>query len=812
MQQRLPTFSSDGDTTLEKLGGFETVVALVDELYLRLEREGLLDPAVERSKLKGLRSRQARALAYLLDGGPAFEPRTVRDARPPWPLPVEARNAFAEQLDALLQRDDFTAIDSASRTRLRDAVLSLLDLDDSSTRATEPPPVRPRPTEPPPEAAAPPAPAQVFSTPLFDEVKEFPVATPTTARQGIPTDSGDLRAQVADASENNIAVAAVVKALQSAQNATEAATAALDAVRAAFGWTYGSYWTVDDKGQTVKFSVESGSVSDDFRQVSTTASFAEGVGLSGRAWKARDLVFVEDLGSVADCVRAPVARKSGIKSGVCFPISVGSTFLGTMDFLANETLQPSTERLETLRTIGRLVSTTLVQLRSSLRMQAMLDNAPSNIMLTDTDLRITYMNPASKTMLKRLEQYIPVKADEMVGTSIDVFHKHPEHQRKMLADPANLPHRARIRVGPEVMDLHVIATFDEQGRYAGPMLVWELATEKVELQNREKEARERELAIQADLRHKIDLMLETVDAAAKGDLTREASVRGEDALGKMGEALTKFLGDLRKSISQMGDTAQALASSSEELTAVSQAMSSNAVEASAQANVVSAAAEQVSKNVTTVATGIEEMNVSIKEIAKSASEAARVATGAVKVAERTNVTVGKLGESSAEIGKVIRVITSIAQQTKLLALNATIEAARAGEAGKGFAVVANEVKELAKETAKATEDISQKIEAIQGDTNGAVEAISQISAVINQINDIQTSIASAVDQQTATANEISRNITEAAKGSSEIAQNITSVAQAAKSTSMGANDTQRAADELARMAAALQKLIAQFKY
>ena len=809
MQQQLPAFSVGGDTTLEKLGGFGTVVALVDELYLRLESEALLDPTIERSKLKGLRSRQARALAFLLDGGPAFEPRTVRDARPPWPIPAEVTGAFTEQLDGLLQREDFGAIDSTCRSRLRQAVLQLLDPEDSSTRATEPPPVRPRPTDPPPEATAP-APAQPVSTSLFEAPKEAPVATPNAART--PSDATDARAQFAEASENNIALSAVVKALQNAQNATEAATAALDAVRAAFGWTYGSYWTVDDKGQTVKFSVESGSVGDDFRQVTTTASFAEGVGLSGRAWKARDLVFVEDLGSVTDCVRAPVARKSGIKSGVCFPISVGSTFIGTMDFLSNETLSPSAERLETLRTIGRLVSTSLVQLRSSLRMQAMLDNAPSNIMLTDTDLRVTYMNPASKAMLKRLEQYIPVKADEMVGTSIDVFHKHPEHQRKMLADPANLPHRARIRVGPELMDLHVIATFDEQGRYAGPMLVWELATEKVELQNREKEARERELAIQADLRHKIDQMLETVDAAAKGDLTREASVRGEDALGRMGEALTKFLGDLRRSISQMGDTAQALASSSEELTAVSQAMSSNAVEASAQANVVSAAAEQVSKNVTTVATGIEEMNVSIKEIAKSASEAARVATGAVKVAERTNVTVGKLGESSAEIGKVIRVITSIAQQTKLLALNATIEAARAGEAGKGFAVVANEVKELAKETAKATEDISQKIEAIQGDTNGAVDAISQISAVINQINDIQTSIASAVDQQTATANEISRNISEAAKGSSEIAQNITSVAQAAKSTSMGANDTQRAADELARMAAALQKLIAQFKY
>lgn len=259
------------------------------------------------------------------------------------------------------------------------------------------------------------------------------------------------------------------------------------------------------------------------------------------------------------------------------------------------------------------------------------------------------------------------------------------------------------------------------------------------------------------------------------------------------------------------ETAQALASSASELTAVSQQMAANAEETATQASVASAAAEQVSTNVSTVATGTEEMGASIKEIAKSANEAARVATSAVKVAERTNAKVAKLGESSAEIGNVIKVITSIAQQTNLLALNATIEAARAGEAGKGFAVVANEVKELAKQTAKATEDISRKIEAIQGDTKGAVEAIAQIGSIINQINDIQNTIASAVEEQTATTGEISRNVNEAAKGSTEIAQNITGVAQAARSTTEGAANTKTSADELSRLAVELQKLVSQFK-
>jgi methyl-accepting chemotaxis protein len=269
---------------------------------------------------------------------------------------------------------------------------------------------------------------------------------------------------------------------------------------------------------------------------------------------------------------------------------------------------------------------------------------------------------------------------------------------------------------------------------------------------------------------------------------------------------------LKRVENSLEQTAHTLAGAAQELTSVSQQMAANAEETAAQANVASAAAEQVSRNVTTVSTGAEEMGASIKEIAKSANEAARVATSAVKVAEKTNAIVAKLGESSAEIGNVIKVITSIAQQTNLLALNATIEAARAGEAGKGFAVVANEVKELAKQTAKATEDISRKIEAIQADTKGAVEAIAQIGSIINQINDIQNTIASAVEEQTATTSEISRNVGEAARGSNEIAQNITGVAQAARSTTEGAANTKSSADDLSRLAVDLQKLVSQFKY
>jgi methyl-accepting chemotaxis protein len=447
------------------------------------------------------------------------------------------------------------------------------------------------------------------------------------------------------------------------------------------------------------------------------------------------------------------------------------------------------------------------------RITAMVENAPINIMYCDTDLNLVYMNPASTNTLRRLEQHLPVKADDLIGKNIDIFHKNPAHQRRLLGSPEQfLPHSANIQVGPETLELNVSAIRDVEGTYLGAMASWSLITEKLRMERESAEMHERERSAAAELQTKVDSLLGTIDQAASGDLTAQVKITGEDAVGKMGKGIAKLLNDLRLSISSIATNSEALAAAAEQLQVVSVQMGANSAETSDQVNLVSGASIEVSRNVETVSSGAEEMSASIREIAKNASDAARVASQAVEAARSTNVTVSKLGDSSAEIGQIVKVITGIAQQTNLLALNATIEAARAGEAGKGFAVVANEVKELAKATATATEDIARKIEAIQADTQSSVESIGGIVGIIDQIAEFQDTIASAVEEQAATTSEIARSVTDASRGSIEITNNMASVARAAESTAAGANDSQRAATELARMASDLQSLVGAFRY
>lgn len=474
------------------------------------------------------------------------------------------------------------------------------------------------------------------------------------------------------------------------------------------------------------------------------------------------------------------------------------------------------------------------------RIRQALDSVISSVMVANADHDIIYLNAAADQLFRDAEQDIRkdlprFDAAQLKGGNIDVFHKNPSHQRQLL-DGMTSTHDTEIQLGGRTFRFIANPVVDEDNTRLGTVVEWAERTQELKV---EKEVQGLvEAAIAGDLSQRVDATGKTgffaklsegmnalveineqvikdirrvLSAIAQGDLTTTISADYRGIFEELKNDANAMVAQLTEVIAQVKNNAGSVSASSQQLNAVNAQLGGTAEQTSSQANAVSAAAEEVSTNIEGVATAAEEMTSSVREVANNAAQAARVANEAVQLANQTDVTVRQLSASSNDIGNVIKVITSIAEQTNLLALNATIEAARAGEAGKGFAVVANEVKELAKETAKATEEIGQKIGAIQGDSTQAVDAIANINKIINQISDFQTTIASAVEEQTATTNEISRNVAEAASGSGEIARNITQVAQGTQSTLSGVTEAQSAADELAHMAAELQTLVEGFK-
>ncbi len=589
------------------------------------------------------------------------------------------------------------------------------------------------------------------------------------------------------------------------------------------------------------------------------ASFGKGVGLSGRAWARRELVFVDDLGELADCVRAPAAQRAGVRSGICFPILDDGDVVGTMDFFALEKLQPTEERLEVLRKVGAMVSSALARHKYLERMRTSAANyqALSNLMLTfgrSNTIREATLNAmdAVRSAFEwtyasfwRLQDQTTLVFDQESGDIAPEFRR-LTHQTEyplgngisgrawesrdlviardlsMLFDcpRAHLAGRVGIRSGvalPIIVHDQVIGTMDflsdrewafNEEQSEGFRNIGHLISMSLERLINAELQRERS----ATLEEGVQRVLQVTDEAARGNLLQRVGLSGDDEIGRVSQALDRLLENVCDIYRQLYHYCRSLGAATVEMNRLSQAMSGDAKQTSTRAETVSHAADTISSNVQSIATGVDEMGASIREIAKNATSAAQVAGEAVDVAESTNQTVSKLGKSSEQIGQVVKIITSIAGQTKLLALNATIEAARAGDAGKGFAVVANEVKELARETGQATEDISKTIEMIQSDSHDAVEEIGKIRGIITYINEMQSNIASAVEEQTSTTNEIARNITVTAEGSSEIAQSITEVAAAAGRTNQGTGSALDAAAQLEESARAMRTLIEQFQF
>ncbi len=490
--------------------------------------------------------------------------------------------------------------------------------------------------------------------------------------------------------------------------------------------------------------------------------------------------------------------------------------------------------------------TDLVEKRKAgFMLRQFIDQSEGAVMMIDRDFIITYANETTVAMLNKYasifrEVWPSFDPTKVMGACIDMFHKDPSHQRKLLADPNNLPYQTDIQVGPVTFALSVSAQYNDADEYVGNALEWKDVTAE-----RKQIARDQKVAeYQAQ---EVENVSRVLNLAAAGDLTQAYQVAeaDEDTLptyetfSEIAKAVNAMFANLREVIGGVAQNAETLNSTSTELSATATQLANGASETTNQSATVSSAAEEMSinmnnmaasseemtTNVKTVAAAVEQMTASIAEIAKNAEQASSVANNAAGLAESSNQQIGQLGSAADEIGKVIEVIQDIAEQTNLLALNATIEAARAGDAGKGFAVVATEVKELAKQTADATEDIRNRIEGIQSSTQEVVVSIGEISEVISQVSDVSKTIASAVEEQSITTKEIAKSVTqtssaastvsagvtESATASQEITRSITEVDQAAKQTAKAASQTQESGNVLSNLAEELQSLVGKFQ-
>jgi GAF domain-containing protein len=515
-------------------------------------------------------------------------------------------------------------------------------------------------------------------------------------RSALLADLATARTTAEQAQADVRAVVEVVRAVAFASTSAEAVSAALDTVRAQFGWAYGSYWRVTGAGAAaaLTFVQDSGTTSEAFRQVTRTASFREGVGLSGRAWARRDLVFVEDIGDVSDCVRAPEAKRSGVRSGVCFPLFSGGAVVATMDFFTSETVELSAGRLDVLRSIGALVSQALERLaETDCRDQAGQDVEAVNSVLR-TVSRATDAREAVRLALETVRSGF--------GWDYGSFWELDEAAQVL---------RFGQEVGSVNEEFRRVTTTSSFARGVGVAgRAWSTG----------------DLVFVSDLAQVTDCV--------RAPAARSAGVRSGVCLpivvdgavvGTMDFFATRTLALPASRESALRNTAYLLGQALERI--------------ASRERLTSAGRQMVS---------------SIEEVERNVAAATAVARRGHALTREANAEVAGLGEASTRISQVVSTIQTIASQTNLLALNATIEAARAGEAGKGFAVVAGEVKELAHGTARATTEVDERVRLIQEQTEGVIARLDEIGAVVDEINSTQEVITGVLAEQVATTRAI----------------------------------------------------------
>ncbi|GLY15395.1 GAF domain-containing protein [Kineosporia rhizophila] len=486
-----------------------------------------------------------------------------------------------------------------------------------------------------------------------------------------------VRDQVAAAHADVVAVTDVVAKLGRATSIEQAVKASLESVREHFGWAYGSYWERDRGQDVLRFGVDSGDVGPEFRAVTLEATFAEGVGLSGRAWRQRDLVFVEDIGSVTDCVRAPVATRQGVRSGICFPILEQGEVIGTMDFFTTEVLTLSADRMAVLRAIGVLVSSALERLHETVRQE----KAAQDVDAVSTVIRELTTAGSEDEALRLAMETIRRDFDWQYGS----FWRLDEAAGALrFAEESG-------DVNPEFREVTLSASFARGVGLSGR--AW---------------ARN-DLVFVEDLGELTDCVRRPAAqrAGVKSGVCLPITVNGR-FVGTIDFFATRTLVMSRSRESALRNTAFLIGQALERLGS-------------------RAALRQAG----------EQLMDSIGEVERNVTSAADVASRGGRLSAEANAQVAALGEASSEINKVVQDIQTIAAQTKLLALNATIEAARAGESGKGFAVVAEEVKQLSGQTERATTDVSDRVNAIQSRVEAVTGSLAGIQHAVDEINQTQ---------------------------------------------------------------------------
>ncbi len=623
--------------------------------------------------------------------------------------------------------------------------------------------------------------------------------------------------QASEAQANIQAVTSVLRALRRTRTKHDAARVALESVRAAFGWSYGSYWEIDTSSNLLRFSIDSGQVSQEFRDVTLKASFARGVGVSGRAWAKADLLVIGDLGQVTDCVRAPAARSAGVKSGVCLPISVDDEIVGTMDFFALERIKLSEARIEALRNVGEIVSSTLERIREEERQREQAEDAQAVTQVLEAMGRAETVDAMAEATLeavraafswsygsywtrdrKRDELHFTAESGE-VSSAFRRVTREAAFERGTgvngrawstgelvvvddlgeVTDCVRAPvaRQAGIRSGvcfPVIVRGEVIATMDF------------FSTKAVKVSKARGDA--------------LRSVARLVSAAAERIADRDAFT---SSLQEFSRGLDATVVGLASTISEQSAAAQELATSVGQVTATLSELRHTSSETLDQAERVIAQAHRSADTSNEGTEAVERAVGSMREIRDQVSQ----------IAER----ILTLSDQTSQVGNIIASVTEIAAQSKLLALNAAIEAARAGEHGRGFGVVATEIGSLAEQSRDATAQVRQILGQIQGGTNSAVVSTEEGTKKVEigmALADLSGQNIHKLSRAIVESSESARLIANSARqqnaGIQEVAEALLVISTATNGAAASLRQTEEATAQLAGLNARMQRLLAQY--